>query len=47
MKVGKKKWKSKGEGGCLVLGRVSEKHLPDWRRFRVIDVTIYCKFDPL
>ena len=27
MKVGKKKWKSKGEGGCLVLGKVSEKHL--------------------
>ena len=25
--MGKKNWKSKGEGGCLVLGKVSEKHL--------------------
>lgn len=27
MKVGKKKWKSKGVGGCLVLGKDNEKHL--------------------
>lgn len=27
MKVGKKKWKSKGVGGCLVLRKVNEKYL--------------------